>query len=65
MDTMLEFAGLVITTLMALFAALALEAALLRATIALMKPAAADRREAKPQLAQGARLVAEAYTKVL
>jgi hypothetical protein len=64
MDTMLGFGGLVITTVVALFAALALEAALLRAMIALMKPAAADRREAKPQLAQGARLVAHAYGKV-
>jgi hypothetical protein len=64
MDTMLGFAGLVITTLVALFAALALEAALLRAMIALMKPATADRRSAKAQIAQGARLVAEAYGKV-
>jgi hypothetical protein len=64
MDTMLGFAGLVVTTLVALFAALALEAALLRAMIALMKPATAGRRSAKPQIAQGARLVAEAYGKV-
>ena len=64
MDTMLGFAGLVITTLVALFAALALEAALLRAMIALMKPATADRRPAKPQIAQGSRLVAEAFGKV-
>lgn len=64
MDTMLGFAGLAITTLVALFAALALEAALLRATFALMQPATADRRAPKTQLAQGARLVAEAHGKV-
>jgi len=61
MDTMLGFASLVITTLVALFAALALEAALLRAVVTLMQPATADRRDPKPQLGQGARLVARAY----
>lgn len=64
MDMMLGFAGLVITTVVALFAALALEAVLLQAMIALMRPATADRRSAKPQIAQGARLVAAAYGKV-
>lgn len=61
MDTMLGLAGLVITTLVALFMALALEGLLLRALVALMQPATADRRVPKPGLAQGARLVARAY----
>lgn len=63
MDTMLGFAGLVITTVVALFAALALEALLLRATFALMQPATADRRPRKLQLAEGTTLVAQAYEK--
>ena len=63
MDTMLGFAGLVITTVVALFAALALEALLLRATFALMQPATADRRPSKSQLAEGTTLVAQAYEK--
>ena len=61
MDTMLGFAGLVITTLVALFMALALEGLLLRAMVALMRPATADRRGARPGLGQGARLVARTY----
>ena len=61
MDTMFEFAGLVITTLVALFMALALEGLLLRALVALMQPATADRHAPKPGLGQGARLVAQAY----
>jgi len=51
----------VITTLVALFMALALEGLLLRALVALMQPATADRRAPKPGLGQGARLVAQAY----
>ena len=61
METMLGFAGLAITTLVALFMALALESVLLRALVALMQPATADRRASKPALGQGARLVARAY----
>jgi hypothetical protein len=61
MDTMLGLAGLVITTLVALFMALALESLLLRALLALMQPATADRRARKPGLGPGARLVARAY----
>lgn len=64
MDTMLGFAGLAVATVVALFAALALEALLLRAAFALMQPATAGRRPAKSQLADGARLVAQAYEKV-
>jgi hypothetical protein len=61
MDTMLGLASLVITTLVALFMALALEGLLLRALLALMQPATADRRAPKPGLGPGARLVARAY----
>ena len=50
MDTMLAFVGLVITTLMALFAALALQTLLLRAAFALMHPATASRRIPQPKL---------------
>jgi hypothetical protein len=61
MDTMFGCASLVITTVVALFMALALQGLLLRAMVALMQPATADRRAAKPGLGQGARLVARAF----
>jgi hypothetical protein len=61
MDTMLGFASLVITTILALFAALALNWLLLQATFALMQPATADRRKARPALEHGSRLAAQAY----
>ena len=60
MDTLLGFASLVITTLLALFLALALQGLLLRAMVALMQPATADRRSPKPGLARGPRLVVQA-----
>ena len=44
MDTMFGCASLVITTVLALFMALALQGLLLRAMVALMQPATADRR---------------------
>ena len=61
MDTMVGCASLVITTVVALFMALALQGLLLRAMVALMQPATADRRAPKPGLDQGARLVARAF----
>jgi hypothetical protein len=61
MDTMFGCASLVITTVVALFMALALQGLLLRAMVALMQPATADRRAPKPGLGQGTRLVARAY----
>jgi len=61
MDTVLGFASLLITTLVALFLALALQGLLLRAMVVLMQPATADRRSPKPELARGARLVTHAY----
>ena len=45
----------------ALFVAVALQGRLLRAMVALMHPATADRRAPKPGLGQGTRLAAQAY----
>lgn len=61
MDTMLGFASLVIATLVALFMAVALQGLLLRAMVALMHPATADRRAPNPGFGQGTRLAAQAY----
>ena len=64
MDTMLTFVGLVITTLVALFAALALQTLLLRAAFALMQPATAGRRVPQPAVEglHGTQLVARAFS---
>jgi hypothetical protein len=62
MDTMLGFVGLVITTLVALFAALALQTLLLRAAFALMQPATASRRVPQPAVEHGTQLVARAFS---
>ena len=63
MHTMLAFAGLVITTLVALFAALALQTLLLRAAFALMQPATASRRGPQPAVEHGTQLVARAFSR--
>jgi hypothetical protein len=63
MDTILGFAGVVIATLVALFAALALEMALLKATFLLIQPATANRRLPRPDLQRGTQLVARAYAR--
>ena len=63
MDTLFGFAAVVMTTIIALFAALALQALLLRAVFALMEPAAAGRRIARPAIERGTWLVARAYAK--
>jgi hypothetical protein len=65
MDTMFEFAAVVMTTIVALFAALGLQALLLRGVFALMQAATADRRRARAPIEQGTRLAARAYAKVL
>jgi hypothetical protein len=62
MDTLLGFVGLVITTLVALFAALALQTLLLRAAFALMQPATASRRVPQAAVEHGTRLVARAFS---
>ena len=61
METMLGFAGVVVITMLALFAALALQTALLQLTIRLMQPATADRRPASLAVAHGTRMVARAF----
>lgn len=61
METMLAFTAIAVATLVALFAALALESLLLRAAFALMQPATAGRRAAQHALEQGVRLGAHAY----
>ena len=63
METILGFAGLLITTLVALFAALALQTLLLRAAFALMQPATAGRGNPLPAIERGTRLVARAFSK--
>ena len=63
MDTMLTFVGLVITTLVALFAALALQTLLLRAAFALMQPATASPRVPQPAVEHGTQLVARAFSR--
>jgi hypothetical protein len=60
MDTVIAFASLAIETLVALFAALALQMVLLKATFLLMSPATADRR---PDLQRGTQLVARIYAR--
>lgn len=61
METMLGFAGVAVITTLALFAALALQAALLHAALRLMQPATADRRPMRLAVARGTRLVARAF----
>lgn len=61
MDTFIGFAAIVMTTIVALFSALALQALLLRGVFALMEPATANRRIAPPPIAPGTRLVGRAY----
>jgi hypothetical protein len=63
MDTMLTFVGLFITTLVALFAALALQTLLLRVAFALMQPATASRRVPQPAVEHGTQLVARAFSR--
>lgn len=63
MDTMLAFVGVVITTLVALFAALALQTLLLRAAFALMPPGNTSRRIPQPAVEHGTQLVARAFSR--
>jgi hypothetical protein len=69
METVLALAGYAVLTVVALFAALALDWILLRATFLLMQPIAftpgkspsADRRSRRPSIEEGTRLLARAY----
>jgi hypothetical protein len=60
METMLGFAGVMVVTLLALFAALALQSLLLHGMLRLMQPGAADRRRVRVAVAHGAQLVVRA-----
>jgi hypothetical protein len=63
MNTFFAFAAVTITTIVALFTALAIEALLLRATLALLEPRAAARRIAPPAIERGTQRVAQAFAK--
>ncbi len=52
MDTFIGLAAVVMTTIVALFSALALQALLLRGVIALMQPATAGRAIVPPSVAR-------------
>jgi hypothetical protein len=60
METFLGFAAVALTTIVALFAALALQALLLHGVFALMQPATAARRIPAP-IERGTALVARVY----
>jgi type II secretory pathway component PulJ len=60
METMFGFAALVVVTILGLFAALALQALLLRVAFVLMQPATADRRVLRPAIERGAQMAARA-----
>jgi hypothetical protein len=64
METFIGFAAVVTTTIAALFGALALQALLLRAVLALMQPATASRSNTPLPIVRGTQLVARAYAKV-
>jgi hypothetical protein len=61
MDTFISFVALTITSLIALFAALALNWVLLRGMFLLMQPALADRRI--PGLERGTQFAARAFAR--
>jgi len=63
METFLGFAAIALTTIVALFTALALQALLLHGVCALMQPATASRRISAPAIERGTQLVARAYAK--
>jgi hypothetical protein len=63
METFIRIATVVMTTIVALFSALALQALLLRGVFALMRPATAARRIVPPFLARGTQLAARAYVR--
>ncbi len=63
MASMLNFTGIILTTLVALAAAIALDWALLKSILLLMQPATAQRRSLLPALQHGTQRVAHAYAK--
>jgi hypothetical protein len=60
METFINFAAVVMTTIVALFSALALQVLLLRGVFALLQSATAARRIAPPSIERGTQLVARA-----
>ena len=60
MEAMLGFAGVMVVTLLALFAALALQSLLLHGMLRLMLPATSHRRPVRVAIAHGAQLVVRA-----
>jgi hypothetical protein len=63
MDTFISFVALLVTSVIALFAALALDWLLLRGMFLLMPPETADRRVPAPHLEKGTRLAAQAFAR--
>ncbi len=63
MDMFLGFAALIITLLLSLFAALALDWLLLRGVFLIIEPATADRRVPTTRLDRGTQLAAQAYAR--
>jgi hypothetical protein len=63
METFIDFAAILIVTIVALFFALALQALLLRGVFALMEPATAPRRPAPLSIEHGARIAARAFAR--
>jgi hypothetical protein len=63
METFIQFAAILVVTVVALFSALALQALLLRGVFALMQPATARRRLAAPSIEHGVAMAARAFAK--
>lgn len=63
MEAMFGFAALAMATIFGLFAALALQALLLRTALNLMQPAAATVQAVRPPLERGTQLAMRAYAR--
>ena len=63
MVTFINFAAVILTTIIALFGSLALQALLLRGVFALMQPATAARRVVQLPVERGTQLVVRSYAK--
>jgi hypothetical protein len=63
MATFIEFAALLLVTLVALFSALVLQALLLEGVFVLMEPATATRPVLRRSIGRGGRLAARAFAR--
>lgn len=63
METFIGFAAVVITTIVALFGGLALQALLLRATVALIQPATGARKSSESLMVRGTQLATRPFAK--